>query len=84
MASTDGYEISSGEASRTELRCQPVSVISGSPASGGVVHISEEKRTEIRRPIEYHEPASLKRGVILAGIFTGVSLILGVVFSAKR
>lgn len=76
-------ENSDGSKGSAEVRCQSGAVISGSAPSGGYVQISEEKRHEVRRPSDVHNRPNIKGSLILAGIFAGVAIIIGKIFSSR-
>lgn len=76
-------ESSDGSRGNAEVRCQSGAVISGSPPSGGYVQITEEKRHEVRRPSDIHNKPNIKKSLILAGIFAGVAIIIGKIFSSR-
>lgn len=76
-------ENSDGSKGSAEVRCQSGAVISGSAPSGGYVQITEDKRHEVRRPSDVHNRPNIKGSLILAGIFAGVAIIIGKIFSSR-
>jgi len=76
-------ENSDGSRGSSEVRCQSGAAISGSAPSVGYVQITEEKRREVRRPSDVHDKPNIRGSLILAGIFAGVAIIVGKIFSSK-
>lgn len=78
--SSDDAESSEDPRRKAEARCQPGAVLNGSPPSGGYVQINRVRAAA--RPNNRERP-NLKGSFTLAGIFAGVAIIVGILFSGS-
>ncbi len=77
---------SDAQKATTALRCQTGAAISGSTTAGTYVQkiIEDNPRDVQRRPTPAPEKPFIKRGLLLAGIFTGVAILVGRIFTTAR